>query len=229
MKTQSRIALLLCSACSCAGSSATSTQVKAPPPPQVLCQSPSSLTHGVAPAHNKTGRPLQVDGVEDLLSSSMIESKCFTLVERDQVTLLVEEMKLCTDLNPDSSFFKCDSFAKKGNILGIRRMVFSDVIFFEDSVRGAELSLKVPGIGGIEAGRTYAALSLSVRVVDVESGKVITNTVVHALTPSDRAGLSVSVSGGADIKAMVSSRTPMGEALHDMINEAVKRIADTAR
>lgn len=76
---------------------------------------------------------------------------------------------------------------------------------------------------GIDAGRSYAALTLNLRVVDVESGQVLAAEVVHATVPADKAGLSASA-GGLDLSVAVKNKTPFGEALDTVLRAGVARL-----
>jgi len=205
------------------------TKVDAAPARPRVCDGALPSTYGVMPLKNKTSKNIELTGTDDVITTAMSDSRCFTLVERDKVSLLIEEMKLCSDKNPDVEYFKCDSFAKKGNLLGVRRMVVGDVIHFEESVKGADIVAKLPGIGGAEAGVSYSFVALSIRVLDTESGTVLASTDVHAMVPADKAGVSLSSGpAGGNLKLLAASRTPMGDALNAMIWEAVKRLSVAA-
>jgi curli biogenesis system outer membrane secretion channel CsgG len=231
-RARARLALLLLGlglTISCGGEGG-GVVVKAPAPeapaaPGARCASaPVAGTFGVVPLRNKTKRDLLLDGSDDLVVAALSGTGCFTLVERAQISALIGELKLCSDSNPDKVYFDCKgSFAKQGKILGVSRFVLGDVDAFEPDVKGAELALKIPGLPGIDAGRSYAALTLNLRVVDVESGQVLAAEVVHATVPADKAGLSASA-GGLDLSVAVKNKTPFGEALDTVLRAGVARL-----
>jgi curli biogenesis system outer membrane secretion channel CsgG len=188
-----------------------------------LCAAPGPGTYGVVPLENKTRRELVLDGTDDLLTTAMSDSGCFTLIERDKLSLLIEEMRLCEETNPDREFLKCDSFAKKGNLLGLSDLLVGDVIYYEPNASGSAISVAVPWIGSVSLDQNYAALAVSLRLLRVEDATVRTSTNVSALVPSSNAGVSADTPR-FDFGATAHSSTPLGKALQDMIDEGVRRI-----
>jgi curli biogenesis system outer membrane secretion channel CsgG len=193
------------------------------PPPARQCSSALAGAVGVFPLKNKTNSQVELDGSDDLLMTEMADSGCFTLVERDRLSVLVDEMKLCDDANPDKAFMDCSTFAKKGHLLGMKTAVLGDLAFFEPNVKGADLALKLPGIGGIDAGTSYSALAINLRAVDVETGEARASVMVHALVRADEAGINLST-GPFTLRAQARERTPMGEALQGMLRDGVRRL-----
>lgn len=197
----------------------------APAPPKAvpLCSSALPGAIGVTPLRNDTSANVDLAGTDDLLMVAMNDSGCFTLVERERLSLLVDEMKLCADDNPDKEYMNCESFAKKGKLIGAKTIVTGTLTFFEPDVKGAELSVKIPGIGGIEGGRSYTALRITLRALDVETGEVRTTADVSAVVPSDQAGVDVG-GGPFQIRAAAHSRTPMADALSKMLRDAALKL-----
>lgn len=217
--------LLTCAAC---GGSVPQLTVA---PPADLCSTRGSDTYGVLPFGNKTKAQLDLGGASDLLSDAMTGSGCFQLVERERLDALLGEMKLCSDANADKAYMNCGTFAKAGQVLGIKRMVVGDVIFFEPNVKGAELSIKMPGLStaGIDLGRSYAGLTLKVRIVDVESAAERGSTVVHALLPSDSFQLNSGAAASLNFRASVRNKSAFGEQLEAMLERATKELAEQSR
>jgi curli biogenesis system outer membrane secretion channel CsgG len=178
---------------------------------------------GVFPLKNKTNARVELDGSDDLLMTEMADSGCFTLVERDRLSVLVDEMKLCSDENPDKEFMDCSTFARKGHLIGMKTAVLGDLAFFEPDVKGADLALKLPGIGGIEAGTSYSALAINLRAVEVETGEARASVMVHAVVRADQAGLDLST-GPFTLRAQARESTPMGVALQGMLRDGVRQL-----
>ena len=201
------------------------------PPPTIapkpararLCSAPMPGVFGAFPLKNKTRRDVDVQATDDLLITAMVDTGCFTLAERDKVDVLINEMKLCDTDNPDHDFFDCKTFAQKGKLLGVTDMMLGDVILAEPSVRGAEIHARVPWIGGLSMNQSYAAVAVSLRLVHVETGKVLASTNVSAVVPSIDAGIDVS-GKSFNLGATAHSHTPMGQALGSMIDEGVRRL-----
>lgn len=210
--------------CGLSGADVTTPQ---PATPKPICQKPGPGVYGVKPLGNKTGKIVTTEGSDDLLLHSMVQSGCYTVAERDRLTLLVEEMKHCDESNKDRSYFDCSSFAKKGKLLGISHMVVGDVVWAEPNIKGADLKLKIPGFGGLDLGRSYGSLGVELRVLEVETGKVLQSTLVHAELPSDHAGVSWNPGMGLQIEATVRSKTSFGKALSEMFDSAAKQLLAT--
>lgn len=98
------------------------------------------------------------------------------------------------------------------------------MIFFEPKVKGADLSLKIPGVPGIEAGRSYTALSLAVRVVDVATSEQKANVVEHSFLSADQLGGGLAVQG-LDLRASITNKTPFGVELDSMLHKLTTRLA----
>jgi curli biogenesis system outer membrane secretion channel CsgG len=186
------------------------------------CSAPLPGAIGVAPLKNDTKATVDLGGTDDLLMSAMSGSGCFDVVERDRLDLLVSEMRLCLD---QGEWFDQTTCAKKGKLLGVSTLVVGSLTMFERDIQGADLALKIPGIGGVTAGRSYAAMQISLRAVDVETGRVRASTEVHAAVPSDEAGVDVAASGFT-LRVAASSRTPTGDAVRSMLHSATKQLRD---
>jgi curli biogenesis system outer membrane secretion channel CsgG len=217
---------LLALLAACGGSAPE--QAARPPAPEPLvphlCETAGAGVYAARQFSNKTKGSIDLGGTDDVVMTAMTESGCFTVAERDKVDLLIEEMKRCSDDNPDKQYYACDGFAKKGHLFGITHFAFGDVVLYEEKVKGVDLAVKIPGIGGIDASRSYFALSIQVRLVEVETGKVVSSKIVNAVVPSDQGGVEVS-KGGFSLKASAYSRTPVGKALQGMIADAIKHLA----
>jgi curli biogenesis system outer membrane secretion channel CsgG len=136
---------------------------------------------------------------------------------------VIEELKLCTDKNPDKELFACDSAPEGGNLVVVNTLVTGSLTFFEPNVKGADLALKIPGVGGIEGGRSYSAVQLSLRAIDVKTRKLKASVATHAIVPSDKAGAELS-GGGFTLRAAAHARTPFGDALDTMLQDAVAKL-----
>lgn len=221
--TRFTLAVLWAIACAvaCGGSNPPANDAPAPMPR--LCASALPGVIGVAPLKNDTSAQLDLGGSDDLIMSSMTQSGCFTVAERERLALLIDELRLCSDQNADKEYFDCESFPKKGKLVGVTTLVVGSLTFFEPNVKGADLALKIPGLGGIEAGRSYSALRLTLRTVDVETAKVTASVDAHALAPADSAGVDVSA-GGFTLRAAAHSKTPFGDSVRSMLQDAVVKL-----
>jgi curli biogenesis system outer membrane secretion channel CsgG len=188
-----------------------------------VCSSVVPGTHAVLPFDNPNNFEVDLGGTEELLMGQMQSTGCFTLLERDKIKVLIAELNLCSDKNPDKDAFDCESFAERGKLLGVKSYVMGSLVIMQDDVRGVELSLDVKKIGSVEAKKTYDALGIAVRVVDVETGKVTATTTVHAAVRSRGGGFSVK-KGPVKVAALARDTTAFGRALDDMFWHAACRL-----
>lgn len=187
------------------------------------CSTPRAGIYGVLPLHNKTQQPIATAGSEDLMIGALSDSGCYTIVERDKLTVLIEEMSHCNDDSANKEYFDCSSFAKKGHLLGVTQYVAGDIVAAEPNIKGAELALKLPGVGGIQAETSYGWMQVSMRIINVETGKLEASTVVNAFVDQQNGGLALQ-GGGFDLKASAYSKTPQGCALQGMIAQASQQL-----
>ncbi|HSC86126.1 MAG TPA: CsgG/HfaB family protein [Polyangiaceae bacterium] len=199
----------------------------APPEPTAaparLCEQPQPGTFGVFPLLDSTKAKLELDGADTLFEAKLHDTGCFELLERKQLKALIEEIKRCEPNNPEREYFDCSTAAQKGNLRGLTRRVTGEIVFFEPDVAGADLQLKLPYVKGIEISRKYAALSLVAKVIDVESGTELATATVHAVVPSDEAGIAVQA-GSFDLAASVHDKTPFGQSLDVMLADATSQL-----
>lgn len=179
----------------------------------------------VFPPKNKSGADVRLDGMDDILISEMTRSGCFQMIERDndKMQVLFAEMDHCAPDSPDKARFNCATFAKAGEQLGASHYVFEDVVMVSPKVASAELKAKFPMVGDLEANVEYSAVVMAVRAVDVSTGEVSASGTVTALVPASKAGFDVG-SHGADLKASIESKTPMGEAIMKMLGKSVDEL-----
>jgi curli biogenesis system outer membrane secretion channel CsgG len=178
------------------------------------------------PFHDKTGKSLDVTGLDELLAVELSRDPCVTLLERQRLQPVLDELSYCDPGNPDRAQFDCSTFAENGKLLGVNDMVFADVVAYEPSIGGAALAEKA-GRHDLDANGTYGAVVLAVRVVDVETGKVTTADTVSAILPGGQA-----VFDGRHLHADAAASSATGHAFHQMLIDAarlVRRIDSPAR
>jgi curli biogenesis system outer membrane secretion channel CsgG len=222
MKTLATVSVIvLASACTHAVRTTSEPRIEKKAP-VVTCTSNVNARLAVHPLGNKSGADLKLDGMDDIMISEMTKSGCFQEIERDKdkMAVLFEEVDRCAPDNKDRARFNCDTFAKNGNQLGVTHFVFADVIMFAPNVAGSELQASVPGVGNIQTNEKYAAIVVNVRAVDAASGEVAASAVVHAILPSQKAGLDLGMKG-ANLKVAAESNTPIGDALMDSLRASI--------
>lgn len=210
---------------SCGGTGKPSAPVvKAPRKVAYSCEQPLAGRVGVTRLGNKSGKTISIDGMDDIIMAEMSRSRCFQVMEqdKDKLKMMWEEIDMCAVPNEDTRHFDCSTFAADGQMLGLTHMMVGDVIYYEDKVSGAAVAAKFPN-ASVKAAKSYAAIALDLRIVEIATRKVTAATVVSAILPSEEAAFSAS-GAGANMEAVIKSTTPMGSALMEMLGVAVERL-----
>jgi curli biogenesis system outer membrane secretion channel CsgG len=218
------LAASLCGLTGCGGGETPSPPV---PAMATLCETPVHANVGVAPFENETEANVQLAGTDDLLSTAMVESGCFTMIEREALQLLLEELRLCSETNPDKELFDCAKPAEgeeqAGGLKLVNTLVLGKLLFFEPEVEGAKLKLQLPAVGGISAGTTYTALTMNVRAVDVKSRQLVAQMDLHTVLSSQEAGIEVEQSGFA-LGASGFQRSKLGVEFTKMMQQGASQL-----
>lgn len=151
------------------------------------CAGPETK-YGVVPFKDKTGKHVDVSGMDQLLAVELSKDPCVVVVERARLQPVIDEIAHCDADNPDRDQFDCSTFAPSGQILGIQYMVFGDVVMYEPSITGAHLAGHTQD-HTLDAAGNYAAIAVATRAVSVETGKVVGGETVESLVPSGDAKL----------------------------------------
>lgn len=218
-----RLALVLVAACG--GATAPAPQRPAPADAATACTA-SRASYAVVPFHDKTGKSLDVSGMDELLAVELSRDPCVTLLERQRLQPVLDELSYCDPGNPDREQYDCSTFAETGKLLGVSHMIFADVVAYDPAIGGVALS-ETSRRHDLDANATYGAVVLAVRVVDVETGKVANADTVSAIMPTGSAVLD-----GHNLHADAAAASATGRALHQMLVDAarvVRRIDGPAR
>lgn len=173
-------------------------------------------TYGVVPFKDKTGKNVDVTGMDELLAVELTKDPCITVVERARLQPIIDEIAHCDPDNPDRAQFDCDTFAPSGKILGIQYMVFADLVMYEPSIAGGQLAGRTTD-RSLDAAASYGAIGLAVRTVSVETGKVAGGETIDEIIPAGEAKLdahSVQTSSRAGSPAVTSLMAKVSVRVH---------------
>ena len=165
-------------------------------------------------------------GLRDMLITSLVQTRCFRVLERQDFEALKQEMAL-----RESGYTKKKT-SRKGRVKEADLMIVAAITGWEDGtsgVSGGVGGLFGPVLGGIAGAMKKSSVAMDIRIVDVETTEVLAATRVE--------GTAKAISGGGLLGGLVGSvpmggglsayaKTPMEKAIRSCIYEAVKYIVN---
>jgi len=165
-------------------------------------------------------------GLRDMMVTSLVQTKCFTVVERQDFGALAEEMRL------REQGYTPETKSRKGKIKEADVMVVAAITGWEpgtSGARGGVGGLFGNVIGGVAGAFDKTSMAMDIRLVDVETSEVLTATRVE--------GSASSISAGGILGGIVGStplggglgayaKTPMEKAIRTCIYEAVNFVVN---
>jgi curli biogenesis system outer membrane secretion channel CsgG len=156
-------------------------------------------------------------GVADMLVTSLVESDKFTVVEREELDVILKEQGL-----GQTGLVTPQSAAKVGQLLGLQRIITGSITEFgskQDKVGG--------GIGGFNIGvsTTTARVVVDLRIINVNTGEI----EMAKTAEGEDSSTGLDNVGVEDIDFHNSStwdNTQLGIASREAINDCVEYITD---
>ena len=168
-------------------------------------------------------------GLGAMLTSALMESNRFIVVERANVNQILTEQEMA-----GSNVTSGTMGPEVGQMLGVQYMIYGAVTEFGDSDEGGGFSLGFAGggIGNLLGGAlsrqsTSGSVAMDVRLVDTTSSRVI--DTIRVKEEIDSTGWDVSVGySGIDLGTNQFKKTPLGEACRRAITMVVQDLAEKA-
>lgn len=174
-------------------------------------------TIAVSAFENKAGYRAGWDlgiGLADMLTTSLVKSDRFTVVERQTVTDILQEQDFA-----GTGRTKEAGASKIGKMLNAQVLIRGSVTAFEEQSSGNKGGFSYAGISlGSASAKSYLALNIS--LYDVTTGEVIDSTRVEGSAQKSTMGLNASVMG-AGIDTASYLKTPSGQAAQQAIDKAI--------
>jgi curli biogenesis system outer membrane secretion channel CsgG len=168
-------------------------------------------------------------GLRDMLTTTMVQSKRYRVLERQNLAALQQEMSL------SKSGYTDKSGIKKGGIKGADLLIMGAVTGWEPATSGGGGSLgggmlgKASAIlGSIGGAFKKSSMAMDIRIVDTHTSEVLAATRVEGEAKDVNLGASLGMltgSGGMGGGLGAFAKTPMEKAIRKCIYEAVKYIA----
>jgi curli biogenesis system outer membrane secretion channel CsgG len=154
-----------------------------------------------------------------MLESALFATNRFVIVEREKLDTVMQEQ----DLQASGRAAKATNTAQTGKLRSARFLATGTIVEASADVQGDGGGLNIRGvhIGGSSA---KAKVTIIVKLIDSTSGQIVANERISGLAGHSSVNLGYT---GGNVGGSVSSfaKTPLGEAVQDCINQAVKFIA----
>lgn len=160
------------------------------------------------------------EGLAEMLTSELVKSGQFTVVERQALGDVVGEQAL-----GQSGLVRGETAARSGQLLGAQVVVRGAVTEFESRASGGGIGVRGER-SAIELQGENAHVAIDLRLIDTSSGQVIASHNVSKAAPGGGGALSTRSRGGrVTFGGDLYYSTPIGQATRSAIAEAVQFIA----
>ena len=193
----------------------------------------SKTTFGVAGlqfSYANQEQAAAAEGLRDMMTTALVQSKRFRVLERQNIDSLKQEMELTSEGLTD------DSGIKKGSFKGAELVVMAAVTGWDPGTSGTTAKLggllggrSASVLGAIGGGYKKSMMAMDVRIVDTSTTEVLAATRVETVARDvSISGALGGLTGGGALGAGLGTyaKTPMEKAIRTTIYEAVKYIAD---
>jgi curli biogenesis system outer membrane secretion channel CsgG len=170
------------------------------------------------------------DGMADQLITALVNTNRFSVVERQNLKGVMEEIGFGQSGMVDPS-----TAAKIGKVAGADLIVTAAVTEFEGNVGGSKTNVKaresgmMGALGGLMGGSQKAHMAIDLRITDVQTSEIIAASSVEGT--SKNIDFGAVVGGFTDSTALGGAlnqweNTPIEKALREVINKSVEFIQE---
>lgn len=169
-------------------------------------------------------------GMGAMLTTALVESKRFLVVERAQLQQILTELQL-----KGEGVVSKDTGPELQQLHGAQIFIFGAVTEFGDAFKGSGLSGSISAVpnaknaesGSVSREKTAGKIKMDIRVVDATTGAVLTSFVVEEAIINKAIDISADA-GQYSVGGNRFMQTPIGEAARKAITKAVQQIASVA-
>jgi len=166
-------------------------------------------------------------GLAAMLTSALLQSEQFIVLERAQIREILSEHELKAGglVSPSTG-------PKLGNLAGVQLMIYGAVTEFGAEEKGGGLNFGFSGgslpftLGGASQ-QASGSVAMDIRVVDTTTGQVIESYTIREPIETSAFNLSVGYQG-ISLGGDQFMKTPLGAASRTAIKKAVYKIISTA-
>ena len=168
------------------------------------------------------------EGLQDMLTTLLVQSKRFKVVERQEFGAIKDEIAL-----GESGYIKKGEGAEKGNVKGADILVIAAITGWEPEAEKTEAGLgglipQAKILAGIKGAIKKSSIAMDIRIVDASTSEVLAATRVEGEAKEVSLGGLAGVFGSVPLGGGLSkySKTPMEKAVRVCMKEAIKYIIE---
>lgn len=169
-------------------------------------------------------------GLGAMLTTALVESKRFIVLERAHLQKVLSEQELKGKKLTNQS-----TGPRLGKLIGVQFLIFGSVTEFGTADEGGGMSLGLSGgaIGNLLSGAlsrqsTSGTVAMDFRIVDTTTGQVLQSYKIKEQIDNSSWDVSLGYQG-VSMGSNKFMKTPLGQAARSVITKAVHRIADQAK
>ena len=166
-------------------------------------------------------------GLRDMLTTTLVQSKRFRVVERQELGAIQEEIAL-----GEKGYAEQATAVKKGKIKGADMLVVAAITGWDPGTSGTKGGIGIgviPFIGGVGGGIKKSTMAMDIRIIDTATSEVLAATRVEGEATDVNLGfLAGGIIGDVGLGGALSTyaKTPMEKAIRTCIYEAAKYIIE---
>jgi len=158
-------------------------------------------------------------GLTDQITTGLVQTNRVAVLERQQIKKVIGNLVLEKE-SPDAKYFNQKTTKKTGKLLGAQAILVGAVTEFEPDVSGADGGFSMGQLGGLRYHTDKAVVSIDVRLVDQETGKILAAARGRGEIHTSTVGGTVKYQG-LDLGGQAWKRTPLGEATRAAAKQAL--------
>ena len=169
-------------------------------------------------------------GLSAMLTTALMESKRFIILERANVGQVLSEQEL-----KGQKLVVKGSGPELGKLIGAQLLIYGSVTEFDESEKGGGFSIGVAagGLGSLFGGalspqHSRGKVAMDIRVVDTTTSEVLETHRVEESVSSTAFDISLNIEE-ISLGTNAFFKTPLGKAARQAINKAVQLIAKDAQ
>ncbi len=155
-----------------------------------------------------------------MLESALFATNRFVIVEREKLGTVMQEQ----DLQASGRAAQASSVAQTGKLRSARYLATGTIVEASSDTSGDAGGLTIRGVH-IGGSSSKSQVVVIIKLIDTTSGQVVANERIRG--EAGKSGVKLGYAGG-NVGGRLSTfaKTPIGEAVQDCINQAVKFIAE---
>jgi len=157
------------------------------------------------------------EGMRDMLVDALVKTNRYTVLTRKDLGAVLSELDIQRE-----SYFRQEGKLQQGKLKNVQYLIKGAVTDFSHVAGGA---LRVAGSAlGLGVSAQVAVVSVTLYVIDVESGEIIASKTMEGTASAGNADFGTTYRNVV-IGGKFFFRTPLGKATQDVMEQCLKHIA----